>query len=175
MILQERLRAELPAVLALGSNLGDREAIIRDAVRAIDAVPGITVTAASGLIETPALKPHGVDTDAPAYLNAVITVRTALEPLELLAAVNAIEQEFGRVRETHWGDRTLDVDVIDYAGMVLDTERLSLPHPRAHLRAFVLEPWLQIQPQATLPGIGRISELPAAHEPVQAFAAEPLR
>ena len=163
-IRQERLSIELPAVLSLGSNLGDREATIRDAVRAIAAVPGIVVTAASKLVETPALKPHGVDTDAPAYLNAVLRVRTKLEPEALLDAIAAIELSHGRVREERWGDRTLDLDLLAYDDETIDDDRLTVPHPRAAERGFVVVPWLLLDPDATLPGVGRLDTLAAAKD-----------
>lgn len=166
------MRVELPAVLALGSNLGDREQTIRDAVRDIARIPGVVVTAASGLVETPALKPEGVDLDAPAYLNAVVTVRSALPPRELLLALQGIEAAHGRVRDIHWGDRTLDLDIIDFAGRTIDEPGLTLPHPRAAERAFVLAPWLQIAPDAAIPGLGRIDALLA--ETPTTYPAEPL-
>jgi 2-amino-4-hydroxy-6-hydroxymethyldihydropteridine diphosphokinase len=153
---------EASAVLSIGSNLGDREATLRDAVRAIGAHPGVTVVAASGLVETAALKPHGVDADAPAYLNAAVLVRTSLTPDELLTAVNAIELDHGRVREVHWGDRTLDIDIVTMDGLEIASPRLTLPHPRAWQRAFVLAPWLEIEPDAVLPARGRVADLLAA-------------
>lgn len=175
MILEKRMRVELPAVLALGSNLGDRERTIREAVREIAALPGVVVTRASSLIETPALKPDGVDTDAPAYLNAVVAVRTALEPRALLTALQGIEAAHGRVRDIHWGDRTLDIDIIAFAGRSIDEPGLSVPHPRAGDRAFVLAPWVEIEPDATLPGRGRADALLAATgESPTPYPAEPL-
>ena len=150
------------AVLSLGSNLGDREATLLDAVRDIAALPNVTLAASSGLVETAALKPSGVDNDAPAYLNAAVIVRTTLTPHELLAAVNAIELDHGRVREEHWGDRTLDIDIVTMGGLEIKDERLTLPHPQAWQRAFVLVPWLTVDPDAELPGFGRIDALPAA-------------
>jgi 2-amino-4-hydroxy-6-hydroxymethyldihydropteridine diphosphokinase len=161
------------AVLSLGSNLGDREATILGAVRDIAALPNVTLAASSGLVETAALKPSGVDRDAPAYLNAAVIVRTTLTPHELLAAVNTIELEHGRVREEHWGDRTLDIDIVTMGGLELKDDRLTLPHPQAWQRAFVLAPWLQIEPDAELPGFGRIDALPAATGPdVRPYPAE---
>lgn len=151
------------AVIALGSNLGDREATIVQAVRRIAEVAGIELLAASTLHETAALKPHGIDADAPAYLNSVIVVETVLEPLELLEAVNAIELELGRVRGQRWADRTIDIDLIDFGGVQLETERLTLPHPRAADRAFVLAPWLEVEPEAELRG-QRVSDLLARLE-----------
>jgi 2-amino-4-hydroxy-6-hydroxymethyldihydropteridine diphosphokinase len=172
---QERLRVHLPAVLSLGSNLGDREATIREAVAEIGRLPGVTVVAASGLVETAALKPHGADAEAPAYLNAIVAVRTSITPEQLLAALGGIESAHGRVRKERWGDRTLDIDIVAVNGVRIDSERLTIPHPRAAERAFVLVPWLDIEPKASLPGFGRIDELPAADRTlVHPYDAEPL-
>lgn len=163
------------AVIALGSNLGDREATIRAAVDAIDSLDGVRVMAASGLVESAALKPHGVDVTAPSYLNAVILAEVTLEPIDLLDAVNAIEHEHGRVRETVWGDRTLDIDLIAVGDAEQNSERLTLPHPRAWQRAFVLAPWLQVDPDAVIPGRGRVADLLAAtDDTVSAFPSQPL-
>jgi 2-amino-4-hydroxy-6-hydroxymethyldihydropteridine diphosphokinase len=161
-------------VLSLGSNLGDREQNLRDAVADIAALDGVEVTKTSGLFETPALKPAGVDVTAPAYLNAVVGLTTTLEPAELLASLAAIETRHGRVREVHWGDRTLDIDIVSYGELQQQDPELTLPHPRAAERGFVLLPWLDIDPEATLPGIGRIDELPAASENVSRYPAEAL-
>lgn len=157
----QRLRPVVPAVLALGANLGDRESTIRSAVAALDHVDGLTVDAVSGLFETPALKPSGVDPEAPAYLNAVALIHTILPPHSLLDAVNTIENDFGRVRDERWGDRTLDVDIVDYDSRELHDERLTLPHPRAAERGFVLVPWLDVDPDAALIGHGAVAELAA--------------
>ena len=167
-----RMRGGVPAVLAFGSNLGDRAATIRTAVDLLAAEPGIDVRAVSRLYETPALKPEGVDEEAPAYLNAVALVHTLLEPLDLLGLVNAVEDRLGRVREERWGDRTLDIDIVDYAGMVSDDDpRIVLPHPRAHERAFVLVPWLDVDPDAELPGYGPVAALASqATDPVRLWA-----
>ncbi|RZU64009.1 2-amino-4-hydroxy-6-hydroxymethyldihydropteridine diphosphokinase [Microterricola gilva] len=160
-----------PAVIALGANLGDRRATLAAAVRAIADLPGVELTGVSSFIETPALKPHGVDTDAPAYLNGVATVVSALAPHALLDALNAIEHANGRVRAEHWGDRTLDLDLITYAELQQSDDRLTLPHPRAAERDFVLRPWLELQPDAVVPGRGRVDALLAAltvDQPVEA-------
>lgn len=146
------MRIELPAVIALGSNQGDREQLLRDAVQAIDALKGVRVVAASGIVETPALKPHGVDETAPSYLNAVITATCALQPELLLQKLHEIEANLGRVRNEVWADRTLDLDLIDLGGMRHHNETITLPHPRAWQRAFVLAPWLQVNPDAVLVG-----------------------
>jgi len=158
-------------VLSLGSNLGDREALLRDAVTAIAALDEVAVTAASSIVETPALKPHGIDVDAPAYLNAIVLVETTLEPQALLAALADIERSQGRTREERWGDRTLDIDIIAWDDLELETDDLTIPHPRAGSRAFVLAPWLEVDADAVLSGIpvaDLLVEQPAA------FQAEPL-
>ncbi|MDF1477488.1 2-amino-4-hydroxy-6-hydroxymethyldihydropteridine diphosphokinase [Leifsonia sp. H3M29-4] len=160
------------AVLALGSNLGDREATIRAAVHEIGELPGVVLVAASGLVETPALKPEGVDTDAPAYLNAVVAVTTLLDPHELLEALHGIERHHGRVRDIQWGDRTLDLDIITFGRETINSPGLTVPHPRAADRDFVLAPWAQIDPDAELPGRGPIAQL-ITQAPTP-YPAEPL-
>jgi len=148
-------------VIAFGSNLGDRAETIVAAAREIADLAGVELTKVSTLHETPALKPHGVDLAAPAYLNAIAIVETDLDPHALLVQLREIEQEHGRVREERWGDRTLDLDIIDADGIVVQSDDLTLPHPRAHERAFVLAPWLEVDPDATLSG-RRVSELLAS-------------
>lgn len=155
---------EADAVIAVGSNLGDRTAIFQAAVRALAEADGVEVTAISTPIETVAVRPDGEDPDAPAYLNAVVLVRTTLAPRKLLALLNDLERENGRVRGERWGDRTLDLDIIDYAGMQSTSDDLTLPHPRAHERTFVLRPWVEVAPDAVLPGHGRIADLLAELE-----------
>jgi dihydroneopterin aldolase / 2-amino-4-hydroxy-6-hydroxymethyldihydropteridine diphosphokinase len=168
----ERLERRERVVIALGSNLGDREGTIRAAVRELAALPGTTVLAASGLVETPALKPDGVDQDAPAYLNAVVLAETTLPPEALLAMLQGIEQSHGRVRAERWGDRTLDLDIIVFGRQQLHTGALTVPHRRAAERDFVLAPWLQVDPDAELPGIGRVDALLTTQPRV--LQAEPL-
>jgi 2-amino-4-hydroxy-6-hydroxymethyldihydropteridine diphosphokinase len=150
------------AVLSLGSNLGERERTIDGAIDDLAAVPGVTVDAVSSFVETAAVKPHGVDASAPEYLNVVVLVTTDLAPHELLSQTAAIESAHGRVREERWGDRTLDIDIVAFDQLQLVTDDLVLPHPRAAEREFVLVPWLEIDQNAELPGIGRIDVLPAA-------------
>ncbi len=167
----QRMRIGRPALLAFGGNRGDREANIRGAIDALRGTPGVRVETVSPLFETPALRTDGIDHEAPAYLNAVARIDTILDPLALLHAVNRIEDELGRVREERWGDRTIDIDIIDYDRMVSDDERITLPHPRAHERAFVLVPWLAIEPRAVLTGHGSVAELAArATDPVTPYA-----
>jgi 2-amino-4-hydroxy-6-hydroxymethyldihydropteridine diphosphokinase len=162
------------AVLSLGSNLGDREQTIRDAVADISGLPDVDLVAASSLVETPAIKPHGVDHEAPAYLNAVVIVTTGLAPEELLAELNRIELEHHRVREERWGDRTLDIDIITIDDLRQETATLTLPHPRAAERNFVLAPWLEIEPDAVLPGLGRVDALLPGASDVRRYPAEDL-
>ncbi|WP_022893700.1 2-amino-4-hydroxy-6-hydroxymethyldihydropteridine diphosphokinase [Agromyces subbeticus] len=150
------------AVIAFGANLGDREATIAGAVRELAATDELELVAVSPVYETPAIKDAGVDRDAPGYLNGVVIVDTQLDPHVLLDVLQRIELEHGRVREEHWGDRTLDLDLIDVAGVELADERLVLPHPRAWQRAFVLQPWLDIEPDAALTGRGPIAVLRSA-------------
>ena len=152
------------AVLSLGSNLGDRAAHLRNAVTAL----GDLVMAVSGVYETPALGGPGPDgTEAPPYLNAVVlAVDAGEDPYAWLARARELESAAGRTRDPAWrfAPRTLDVDVItvwtaDGAALIFDHPELVLPHPRAHQRAFVLRPWLDIQPYAQLPGHGWVYDL----------------
>ena len=142
------------AVLAIGANLGDRLDALRQAVAAIGQLPDTEVLATSPVYET---APVGGPAQ-PDYLNAVLTVRTGLPPRVLLDQVNRIEADHGRVREVRFGPRTLDIDIISYSGETSDDPVLTLPHPRAHERAFVLAPWLDIDAAATLPD-GSVADL----------------
>lgn len=133
------------AVLAVGSNLGDRMGHLQGAV---DALAGqVDIVAVSGVYETAPV--GGPDQDH--FLNAVLIAETSLAPLDLLALCQRVEAAHDRVREVRWGPRTLDVDIIAIEGVVLDGADLMLPHPRAHERAFVCVPWLDVDPGATLP------------------------
>lgn len=154
-------RPESVAVVALGANLGDRHGTIRTAAERIARLPLVSDVRLSGLFETVALRLDGPDPDAPGYVNAVALVTTRLAPEILLGMLHAIEDENGRERRERWGDRTLDLDLIAYADVVSDEPRLRLPHPRAAERLFVLEPWLDVDPDAQLPGSGRVSDLVA--------------
>jgi 2-amino-4-hydroxy-6-hydroxymethyldihydropteridine diphosphokinase len=145
-------RIEQPAVIALGSNEGDREATLLAAVRELADAEGVEVLRVSSLHETVAVRPVGPDAAAPAYLNAVALIRTTLTPPALLEVLHGIENAHGRVRAERWGDRTLDLDLVDFAGLRSGDERLTLPHPRAAEREFVLRPWLEVDPDAVLGG-----------------------
>jgi 2-amino-4-hydroxy-6-hydroxymethyldihydropteridine diphosphokinase len=144
------------AVLALGSNLGNRLETLQGAVDALADTPGVKVTGVSAVFETPAM---GGPDEQPNYYNAVVLVRTTLPPRSLLERANAVEDAFGRVRTVRWGARTLDVDVITFQGELSEDPVLLLPHPRAHERAFVLAPWLDADPAGELPGHGTVAEL----------------
>jgi len=143
----------MKAVIALGSNLGNRELYIDSAVAELAKV--IEITHLSTNHET---DPVG-GPEQPKYLNAIAIAETELDPRELLIIMLEIENRLGRKREVHWGPRTIDLDLIVFGDEVIDSEVLVLPHPRAHERKFVLEPWLEIDPHAYLPGIGEIESI----------------
>ncbi|MEU9522214.1 2-amino-4-hydroxy-6-hydroxymethyldihydropteridine diphosphokinase [Streptomyces sp. NPDC048224] len=148
------------AVIALGANLGNRLETLQGAIDALEDTPGVRVKGVSPVYET---EPWGVAPDSqPSYFNAVVIVKTTLPPSSLLERAHAVEEAFHRVRDEHWGPRTLDVDIVAYAEVVSDDPQLTLPHPRAHERAFVLAPWLDVDPEAALPGQGRVADLLAA-------------
>jgi 2-amino-4-hydroxy-6-hydroxymethyldihydropteridine diphosphokinase len=146
------------AVIAFGANLGERETTIASALTELDAHEAIDVVQVSPLLETVAVRADGPDASHPSYLNGVAIVETALTPHAVLAVLHDIESAHGRVRTERWGDRTLDLDLIVHGEHVEDGN-LVVPHPRAHERRFVLEPWLDIDPDAVIPGRGRVSEL----------------
>lgn len=146
----------MKAVLSLGSNIGDSYALLRQAAQAFST----QVTAASSIFATP---PWGV-VDQPNFLNAVLIVDTQFPPQELLQFCQHLEQEGRRERKQHWGPRTLDVDIVDIEGYTSTDPQLQVPHPYAHQRAFVLIPWLQADPTATLSGVP-LPELLAALPP----------
>jgi 2-amino-4-hydroxy-6-hydroxymethyldihydropteridine diphosphokinase len=148
-----------PCVVALGTNLGDREDEAFRALADIRATEGFRVTAVSSLLETVALGPNGPNPEAPRYLNQVILLESAWSPMKTLDLLLGIEQSHGRVRgDTRFDDRSLDLDLISYAEDIMDTPHLTLPHPRAHLRRFVLGPWSEVDPEAIIPGRGRVAD-----------------
>ncbi|AEW94999.1 MULTISPECIES: 2-amino-4-hydroxy-6-hydroxymethyldihydropteridine diphosphokinase [Streptomycetaceae] len=148
------------AVISLGSNLGNRMETLQGAVDALADTPGARVKAVSPVYET---EPWGVEPGSqPNYLNAVVLMRTTLPPSSLLERAHAIEEAFVRVRDERWGPRTIDVDIVSYQDVVSDDPTLTLPHPRAHERAFVLAPWHDVDPEAELPGHGPVDKLLAA-------------
>jgi len=145
------------AVISLGANLGNRLETLQGAIDALEDTPGVRVKAVSPVYET---EPWGVEPGSqPPYFNAVIVVKTTLPPSSLLERAHAVEEAFHRVRDERWGARTLDVDIVAYADVVSDDPHLTLPHPRAHERAFVLAPWHDLDPEARLPGRGAVADL----------------
>jgi dihydroneopterin aldolase/2-amino-4-hydroxy-6-hydroxymethyldihydropteridine diphosphokinase len=138
------------AALGLGANLADARAALRGAVAGLAEHPAIEVVAVSGLWRT---APVG-GPDQPDYLNAVVVVDTELSAAELLSTAQALERAAGRTRTVRWGPRTLDVDILDVAGSRSARADLTLPHPRAHERAFVLAPWAEVDPDRVLQPAG---------------------
>jgi 2-amino-4-hydroxy-6-hydroxymethyldihydropteridine diphosphokinase len=146
---------ERQVVFALGSNLGDRLGCLQAGVDALAAGQRIWATAVSGVYET---SPVG-GPDQPDYLNAVLIAVSPLPARALLDRCQAAERASGRVRTVRWGPRTLDIDIITCDAETSNDPALTLPHPRAHERAFVLVPWLDADPEAELPGFGRVADL----------------
>jgi 2-amino-4-hydroxy-6-hydroxymethyldihydropteridine diphosphokinase len=149
---------EPTVVLALGSNLGDRLANLQGGVDALRARPGLSGVQVSPVYET---APVGGPAQ-PEYLNAVLVAATTLSARAVLDRCQEAENALGRVRTERWGPRRIDVDVIVYGTEVSDDPELTLPHPRAHERAFVLAPWHDVDPGAVIPGRGRVADLLAA-------------
>ena len=164
--------ASVRAVVALGANLGDRERTLREAIAEIAALPLVTSVRPSAMIESVAITLEGADPDAPGYLNGVALVDTTLAPSVLLAMLHAIEHRHGRERVQRWGSRTLDLDLVAYADVRSEAPELLLPHPRAAQRDFVLRPWLSIDPDAVIPGVGRADAALAALEGAAKGGAE---
>lgn len=149
------------AWIGLGANLGDRVGTLDRALAQIEARSSIHVTARSGNYWTP---PWG-DTDQPEFLNAVAVVETSESAPGLLAALQAIEAELGRVRnERRWGPRPIDLDLLLYGTESIDRAELTVPHPRIHQRAFVLVPLCELDPKLEIPGQGRVDALLCALE-----------
>lgn len=142
------------AFIALGSNLGDRLVNLQRAVDLLAGIEGIEVLRSSRVYETEPVGPP-----QPEYLNAVIEVRTTLEPGRLLAACLGVEDAMGRVRLERWGPRVVDVDVLTYGEEDVDEPDLTIPHPRMHERGFVLVPLLELTADPYLPGGRRVGDL----------------
>lgn len=149
------------AIIAMGGNQGDVTATLRDAVRCIDGLPSTQVTGVSPLYRTDA---WGMPEGTAEFRNAVVSVDTRLSAAELLAGLQRIEASHGRVRTDHWTSRTLDLDIIDFDGQESADPDLTLPHPRAWQRAFVLGPWLALEPDAELGGAHAGSVAQLLHE-----------
>jgi 2-amino-4-hydroxy-6-hydroxymethyldihydropteridine diphosphokinase len=154
------------SVLAIGGNLGDRQANIQAAVEKIGELKKVKVRAVSPMVESYAVTQAGVDQSKPNYINAVLKVDTNLKPKKFLKKLRKVEADLGRVRLERWGSRTMDIDIITYGNEIIAKKSLTVPHPRAYQRAFVLVPWNLIDKDAVLPGHGKVSELvkPVEHD-----------
>lgn len=134
--------------VGLGANLGDRAAQLAAAMEGLSQFPGWQLHAASALYET---APWGLR-EQPAFLNQVLAVEVAMTPMEFLHAAQALEAALGRVRETHWGPRKIDIDILAWGQQRIQSQRLTIPHPALADRAFVLVPWAEIAPNFHPPG-----------------------
>ena len=160
-------------VLALGSNLGDRAANLRSAIVAIERLPSFSLVRVSELYESAALTPSGVSSTEPRYLNLVAIGECRQGAHDLLAQLQEIERQHGRERSVRWAARTLDIDIIKFGDLKLDDKELIVPHPEAIKRAFVVVPWLAIEPAAQLPGIGKLSGLGSQYSADVSLYREP--
>ena len=140
------------AYIALGANLGDRSATIGRAVEMLNATPGVRVRKTSALVENPAV---GGPPGSPMFLNGAAEIETSLSARDLLARLLEIEQTLGRQRLRKWDPRTIDLDLLLYGDRVIQEPELTVPHPRMHERAFVLDPLAQIAPDAIHPRLGK--------------------
>lgn len=143
----------MKAVISLGANILDPKANLDLAVGLLREATDV-IAVSTYLLTRPVGGP-----EQPDYLNAVAIVESELPANDLLALLNGIETAMGRTREIHWGPRIIDLDLIQYGGLLVNDEKLTLPHPRAHERSFVLAPWFEIEPEAVLLTHGRISDL----------------
>jgi 2-amino-4-hydroxy-6-hydroxymethyldihydropteridine diphosphokinase len=143
----------MKAVISLGANIGDAKANLDLAIGLLREATDVIALSSYSLT-----KPVG-GPEQPDYINAVAIVESELPAKDLLALLNGIETAMGRTREIHWGPRVIDLDLIQYGGLLVNDEKLTLPHPRAHERRFVLAPWFEIEPEAVLLTHGRISDL----------------
>ena len=143
------------AYIGIGSNLGERELTIRDALALLAADPDLEVEAVSAIRET---DPVGV-VDQPRFLNAAIRLTTELAPRPLLERLLAVEQQLGRVRNERYGPRTIDLDLLLYGEEIVDEPGLRVPHPRLAERRFVLEPLAELDPGLVVPGLGPVQVL----------------
>lgn len=141
--------------IGLGSNLENPLEQIKTAIKDMKAMVDTELVACSSLYKSPPMGPQ----DQPDYINAVIELDTTLTPHSLLDELQKIEQQHGRVRKRHWGERTLDLDILVYGEQVLDDDRLTVPHPGIAERAFVIYPLAELDNSLVVPGLGTVSQL----------------
>ena len=139
------------AYIALGSNLENPGLQLQRAVDEIDSTAGVQVTGCSKLYQSVPLVAEHVPEGQPDYCNAVVEIETSLQPIELLDAMQAIENKHGRVRSLRWGPRTLDLDILLYGNQTIESKRLTVPHYQMHVRNFVLCPLHDIAPSLSMP------------------------
>lgn len=140
------------AFVGIGSNLDDPRAQVLRGLRSLEALPRSVLQRRS-----PLYRSAPVDAAGPDFVNAVAMLRTELSPMELLAALQAVEQRHGRMRSGHHAPRTLDLDLLLYGSQTIDEPTLHVPHPRLHQRAFVLRPLLDIEPTLQAPALGPLA------------------
>lgn len=143
------------AYVGLGSNFGRSVHNVRAALRQLSALPSTRLIAAASLYRSSPVGPR----NQPDFVNTVAVLETALEPLTLLAHLQRVERQHGRVRLQRWGRRTLDLDLLLYDGLTVGHPRLQVPHPRMHERLFVLAPLHELNPRLSIPGKGAVSRL----------------
>jgi 2-amino-4-hydroxy-6-hydroxymethyldihydropteridine diphosphokinase len=156
----------MDAFLGLGSNIGDRLVTLQRAIDLLATEPGVRVIRTSRIWET---DPIG-GPEQPDFLNTVAEIETALEPLDLLDAVSRVEATLGRTRDIRWGPRTIDIDILLIDGLTIDDDRLTVPHPRMHQRAFVVMPLLELIPDPVLPDGTRLLDIRLPDQAVRPFA-----
>lgn len=142
------------AYISIGSNLGDRLGYIREAIAKMEQSQKIEIRRASSVYET---EPVG-HKEQPCFLNAVLELKTTLEPLNLLEHLSGVENQMGRERDQAWGPRNIDLDLLLYDDVVINSDRLTLPHPRVHQRRFVLVPLAEIAPKVVHPSLKKTVE-----------------
>lgn len=149
--LDEVPQEPVDVIIGLGANLGDAQETLKQAINDISNLSRVELVAIGPLAKT---APVGGDEKQPDFLNTVIKVRTTRAARDLLVNLLSIEDYYGRIRAERWGPRTLDLDLITYGQVAFSSDDLEIPHPRAHARSFVLTPWVHIEPEANLPGLG---------------------
>ncbi|MFJ3032175.1 2-amino-4-hydroxy-6-hydroxymethyldihydropteridine diphosphokinase [Rothia terrae] len=161
------------ALLALGSNLGEKKETLMRAIGDLCTHPKIEVKNVSPVAVT---APVGGPPGQPDFVNLVLRIETTLSPFDLLRFTQTIEDKHHRKREVHWGPRTLDIDIIQYASLEMDEPDLTLPHPRAAERAFVLEPWARMEPEAELAGssVRNLAEIADDADGIREFFPAPV-